>query len=45
MMDCWHRLMVWLDTSTVPLWGVVVVFLVYFLGKLWREVRNPNAAR
>jgi hypothetical protein len=26
----WHRLIVWLDTSMVPVWTVIVICVVYF---------------
>lgn len=40
MHDAWHSLMVWLDTSTVPVWAVFVVFLVYFGVKLFLDTRH-----
>lgn len=39
----WHSFMVWLDTTTVPLWLLVVAFvvvLVYLLATAYRDLHN-----
>lgn len=49
MPEWWANLMLWMDTSTVPVWVVLFAFTLYFLWKLWRETaaarHSPRAVR
>lgn len=39
MPQWWDNLMVWMDTSFIPVWIVVLAFLTYLLLKFWWEMR------
>jgi hypothetical protein len=36
----WENLMIWMDTTYIPLWIVLGVFILYFAVKLWIEVTD-----
>lgn len=40
MPQWWDELMLWMDTSYIPLWVVLAVMGGYFLLKLLRETRT-----
>ena len=38
----WDNFMLWLDTSLIPVWVVIVVLVAWMLAKLWWDVKAIN---
>lgn len=45
MLEWWRGLMVWLDTSFVPVWIMVSVFIAYFIVRFWRDMHVLRTPR